>query len=412
MFQDIFILAILLVGSGFFSASEMAYVVANKIKIEIRARKNNLAAESAFYFTSNPQNFFSTILIGNNIINITFASVSTLFLTAIFGLDELSILVISSFIILIFGELIPKYLARETADGFILIASVPLRILSFVLYPVIKLISSLFSFLTFSQNVREENINYLFSREDFRTLVNESHQAGLVNKRESDIIGRVLALSDQRVYEVMRPRTEIVGIETGISISEALDQFIESGFSKLPVYEDNLDNIKGIIFAYDFFKSPPDIQSITREVIFVPETKRSYEMLNEFLSRGISVAIVIDEFGGTAGIVTVEDIMEELFGEIEDEYDVQEYICRKIRPDTYLISGMIEIDFINEKYSIGIPQGDYETVGGFIIERLGRIPAQGENVVIDNFNFLVARAVPARIDLVRLTVNPAAETAE
>jgi putative hemolysin len=406
MFQDLTILFVLLVASGFFSGSEMAYVAANKIKIEIRARKNNFAAQSAFFFTNNPQSFFSTILVGNNIINITFASVSALFLGKAFGMDELSILIISTFAILIFGELIPKYFSREAADNFILISSVPLRFLSIILYPFIKILSSLSSFVTQSQNIKEESISSLFSREDIKTLVDESHESGAVNKSESEIIGRVLALADQRVYEAMRPRTEIVGIDTETSISDALDTFIQSGFSKLPVYEENLDNIKGIILAYDLFKSPADIQSIIREVIFVPETKRSYEMLNEFLSKGVSIAIVIDEFGGTAGIVTMEDIIEELFGEIKDEYDIDEYICRRIRPDTYLISGMIEIDFVNEKYSLGIPYGDYETVGGFIIEKLGRIPAQGENIVIDNFNFLIARAEPVRIDLVRLTVIP------
>lgn len=393
-------------GSAFFSGSEMAYVVANKIKIEIRARKKNPAAQNAFYFARNPNIFFPTILIGNNVINILFASISTLFLSAAFGMDEFSILLISTVLVLIFGEILPKYLSREAADSIIMLSSVPLRILSIIFYPVIKILSSLFSFISQSQNVKEESFNYLFSREDIKTLINESHEAGIVNKRESDIIGKVLALSDQRVYEAMRPRTEIVGIETGMNINEVLDLFIESGFSKLPVYEENLDNIKGVIYAYDLFKMPADIQSITREVIFVPETKKSYEMLNEFLNKQVSIAVVIDEFGGTAGIVTTEDIIEELFGEIKDEYDVEEYICRKIRPDTYLISGMIEIDLLNEKYDLKLPQGDYETVAGFIIDRLGRIPVQGENVVIDNFNFLIARAVPSKIDLVRLTITP------
>lgn len=243
-----------------------------------------------------------------------------------------------------------------------------------------------------------------------KTLIDESHEAGIVNKKESDIIGRVLALSDQRVYEAMRPRTEIVGIETGMSVSETLDLFIESGFSKLPVYEENLDNIRGVVYAYDLFKLPADIKSITREVMFVPETKKSYEMLNELLDKRVSIAVVIDEFGGTAGIVTTEDLIEELFGEIKDEYDIEEYICRKIRPDTYLVSGMIEIDYLNEKYDLKLPHGDYETIAGFIIEKLGRIPAQGENVVIDNLNFLIARALPSKLDLVRLTVLPASKT--
>lgn len=401
------VLAALLIGSSFFSGAEMAYVVASKIKIEIRARKNNPAARSALFFTQNPQTFFPTILIGNNIINIAFASISTIFLTSAFGLDEFSILLISTSVILLFGELLPKYFSREAADSIILLSSIPIRILSIILYPFIKILSSLFSFTVKSQNVKEESFNYLFRREDMKTLIDESHQAGVVNKKESDIIGRVLALSDQRVYEAMRPRTEIVGIEAGMSINETLDLFIESGFSKLPVYEENLDNIRGVVYAYDLFNLPADIKSITREVMFVPETKKSYEMLNDLLDKRVSIAVVIDEFGGTAGIVTTEDLIEELFGEIKDEYDVEEYICRKIRPDTYLISGMIEIDFLNEKYDLKLPQGDYETIAGFIIKKLGRIPGQGENVVIDNLNILIARALPSKLDLVRLTVLPA-----
>lgn len=403
MTSDIIILLALIIFSAFFSASEMAFVVSNKIKIEVRARKKNIAAQNAQYFVANPQNFFSSILIGNNIVNIAFASFSAIVLASWFGMGEFSILVISTIIILLLGELIPKYLAGELADRVILIAAIPLRLLSFVLYPFVKVVASFSSFLTQSKNVTEESINYLFSKEDIESLVKESHDAGVVNKKESDIISRVLALGDQRVYEAMRPRTEIVGIEAGSSVDEALTVFIDSGYSKLPVYEESLDNIKGVIFAYDIFKMPQKLSDIMREILFVPDTKKSFELLNEFLARRISIAVVIDEFGGTAGIVTMEDIMEELFGEIRDEYDVEENICRKTAPGTYLISGKVEIDFINEKYNLNIPIGDYETIGGYITYRMGRIPMQGEAVTIDNFTILIARASNMKIDLVRLS---------
>lgn len=403
MTSDIVILLVLILFSAFFSASEMAFVVSNKIKIEVRARKKNIAAQNAQHFVTNPQNFFSTILIGNNIVNIAFASLSAILLASWFGMGEFSILVISTIIILLLGELIPKYLAGELADRVILIAAIPLRLISFVLYPFVKAVASFSSFLTQSKNVTEESINYLFSKEDIESLVKESHDAGVVNKKESDIITRVLALGDQRVYEAMRPRTEIVGIETGSSVDEAISVFIDSGYSKIPVYEESLDNIKGVIFAYDIFKMPQKLSDIMREILFVPETKKSFELLNEFLSKRVSIAVVIDEFGGTAGIVTMEDIMEELFGEIRDEYDVEENICRKTAPGTYLISGKVEIDFVNEKYNLNIPLGDYETIGGYITYKMGKIPLQGETVTIDNFTILIARASNIKIDLVRLT---------
>ena len=405
MLNDLIILVALILLSGFFAGAEIAFVVANKIKIEIKARKNNLSAQSAHYFINNPNNFFSTILISNNVINISFASLSTVLLAPLFGFNEYIILLISTFFLLIFGELLPKYFSRELADRVVLVSAIPVRIVSFIIYPAVKLFSSISTLLTQSSNLSKENIRHIFSREDIESLVQESHEAGVVDEKESDIISKVLDLANQRVYEALRPRTEIVGIEINQTIDDALNIFIESGYSKLIVYDDNLDNIKGIILAYDLFKNPENLQSIIREVIFVPETKKSIDMMNEFLERRVSIAVVIDEFGGTAGIVTMEDIIEELFGEIKDEYDVEEDICRRIATDTYLISGKVEVDFINEKYNLEIPTGDYETIGGYISAKTGKIPEQGEIIVIDRLTILIARASAIRIDLVKLTVN-------
>lgn len=400
--NNIIILIVLIIISAFFSGSELAYVSANKIKIEIKARKNNIAAKNALYFTNNPQSFFSTILIANNLVNIAFASLSTIFLTTLFGLNELSILFISTFILLLFAELIPKYFARELADRVVYFSSLTIRVSYFILYPFVKITSSISSLVTQSSNLKAENINYLFSKEDIESLVRESKEAGIVNEKESSIIAKVINLGDQRVYEAMRPRTEIIGIEIKQSIDEAISIFIESGYSKIPVYEENLDNIKGVIYAYDMFKYPNNLKDVIKETVFVPETKKTFDMLNEFLSKQLSIAIVIDEFGGTAGIVTMEDIIEELFGEIKDEYDIDEEICRRVAPNTFLISGKVEIDYINEKYNLEIPSGDYETIGGYITNRIGRIPAQGENITLDNFNFLIARANHVKVDLVKL----------
>jgi putative hemolysin len=409
MLNEILLLIGLVILSGFFSGSEIAYVISNKLKIEIRARKRKLAARSAYYFVRKPNDFFSTILISNNIVNIAFASISAILLARLFGMDEWSILLISTAALLFFGELIPKYFASEFADSVVFITSVPLRGVMVILYPFVKLTSYLSSFLTRSNPQKEEQINYLFSKENIKSLVDESHQAGNVDKNESSIISKVIALGEQRVYEAMRPRTDIVGIEIHQEIEEALNLFIESGYSKLPVYEDNLDNIKGVIYAYDLFRDANVLQSLIKEAIFVPETKKSLEMLNEFLKKQISIAIVVDEFGGTAGIVTVEDIMEELFGEIKDEYDIDEDICRKIAPSTYLLSGKVEIDYINEKYKLNIPQGDYETLSGFISWHTGRIPLQGETVKLFNYNFLIARGTNKRVELVKLTLASAME---
>lgn len=402
MLDHLLILVILILLSAFFSSTELAFIVANRLKIEIRAKSKNITAMSAQYFINNTQDFFSTILISNNIINIAFASLSAVYLSVYFGLSEYGVLIVSTLVLLFFGELIPKYLARELADRFVLVVSVPLRIVSYILYPFVKLLSHLSNVTIKSQQQQADNIYHLFDKEDVKFLFDESHKAGKVKKQEGSFIRKVLELGDQKVYEALTPRTEIVGLEINQSIDEAISAFIESGFSKIPVYEDNLDNIKGVILAKDLFTNPDTIKSILREVQFYPETKKSLEILNEFLTQNMSIAVVVDEFGGTAGVVTVEDIIEELFGEIKDEYDVDENICRKISKDSYIISGKVEVDLINEKYHINIPVGSYETIGGYIIERIGRIPKQGETFLIDNFQILIIRADKVRIDLVKL----------
>jgi len=404
MFQDFIILIVLLFFSAYFSGTEMAFIVSNKLKIEVRARKKNIAAQSAFYFVKHPQSFFSTILIGNNVVNIAFASISTVVLASEIGWSDYKILFFVSTITLIFAELIPKYMARESADSFILITSIPLRILSIILYPFIKLTTHLFKLLTERKKGFAENIAHLFDKEDMKILVDEVHSSGKVKNEESSFISKVFDFSEQKVYEAMRPRTDITGISINDSVSNAVDIFIESEYSKLIVYEDDLDNIKGFILAKDLFSNPKQIRDIIRETQFYPETKKSLEILNEFLTNNDSIAVVVDEFGGTAGIVTMEDIIEELFGDINDEYDVEEVVCRKISKDSYIISGKVEIDHINEKYKLNIPVGDYETIAGFIIDKIGHIPKPNETLKINNYLFLIIRADQVRIDMIKLTL--------
>ena len=397
-------LLILIALSAFFSGTELAFVVANKLKIEVRARKKNFAALSAQYFVNHPHNFFSTILIGNNIVIIAYASLGAVFLSSLFGWSEITILIISSLIILLFGEILPKYFARELADQIVVLTSIPLRVCSYILYPAVKITSAFSNRIMQASSIKTDNIYHLFDKEDIKGLIKESESAGMVDKRDSELISKVIELGDQRVYEAMTPRTDIVGIEINKDISDALLTFIESGFSKLPVYEENLDNIKGILLAKDLFQSPESIKDILREVSFIPETKKSFEVLNDFMERRNSIAIVVDEHGGTAGIITMEDILEELFGEIKDEFDVDEDICRKVATDSYIVSGKVEIDHINEKYNLNIEEGDYETLAGYVTSGIGRIPAQGETVTVGNFKIQVIRANAQKVELVKLTV--------
>ncbi len=403
-------LFILLLLSAFFSSSEIAFIVGNKIKIEIRARKKNLSALNARYFINNPDQFFSTILISNNAVNIAFASLSSVFLYKLFGLKEFEILLISTALLLLFGELIPKYFGRELADRLVMVVAIPLRVIAIVLYPLVKITSKVSSILSRTNLKEEEEIQHLFDKEDIQNLIEESSEAGKMDEEQSDIISKVIDIREQRVYEAMTPRTDIVGIEISSTMNEVMKSFIDSGYSKLPVYDENLDNIKGVVFSKDIFKQPDDLKTVMREVVFVPETKKSLEMLNEFLDKQFSIAIVVDEFGGTAGMLTVEDLIEELFGEIRDEFDdVEEKTAKKIDANSYLVNGKVEIDYLNEELDFQIPEGDYETIAGYVTFKIGRIPVKGESFKISNLSVQILKADKTKIDLLKLTLIPETE---
>ncbi|PIQ10996.1 MAG: hemolysin [Ignavibacteriales bacterium CG18_big_fil_WC_8_21_14_2_50_31_20] len=401
-------LTFLLVLSGFFSASEIAFVVANKLKIELRARKNNFSAKIISYFMESQQSFFSTILISNNIVNITFSSMITLFLTSILGYGDLSILIISTSLLLVFGELIPKYFAREFPDKFVLFSAVPVRAFSIVLYPLVSITSAISHFIVSSANIKEEKISHLFDKEDIQYLLSESVSSktlNTINEDEFDLINKVISLGEQKIYEVMTPRTDIIGIEINSEITEAIKLFNESGYSKILVYSENMDNIKGFIHVLDMFKFPKSISEIRRDILFVPETKKSLQLLNELLDKRISIALVVDEFGGTDGIVTTEDIIEEMLGEIRDEYDEDEEICKKIENNLFIISGKYEIDRLREEFNIDIPEGEYETIAGYIITELGMIPNKKKAYKIGNFNVEIIHSSKQRIELIKLRIE-------
>jgi len=406
MFRDIIFLFVFLILCAFFAAAEIAFIVGNKIKIEIRARQKNPYALTAKYFIEKPELFFSTILICSSLTGIAFASLCSVFLFTISGLKGFAVLLITTIVILFFGELIPKILGRELADRLVLISALPIRILSIILYPFVKIVSVVSSALININEREEKEILSYFDKDDIQDLIEESSEAGKIDEEQSEIISKIIDMREQCVYESMTPRTDIVGVEITDTLGEILKKFIESGYSKLPVYDENLDNIKGIVFSKDIFKEPADLPAVMREMVFVPETKKSLEMLNEFLDKQFSIAIVVDEFGGTAGLLTVEDLIEELLGEIRDEYDdVNEKIIKKINDSEFLLSGKVEIDYLNDEFNLNVPEGDYETIAGYITFKLGRIPEKGESFSIDNYSVYVIKSDKTKIDLVKVKVG-------
>jgi CBS domain containing-hemolysin-like protein len=206
------------------------------------------------------------------------------------------------------------------------------------------------------------------------------------------------------VEEAMRPRTEIVGVEKNMRMKEIIETFAKSGHSRLPVYDETIDNIVGIIYVKDLFKNPKTLDEILKEPFFVPEKKRCIELLRDFKEKNISLAIVVDEFGGVSGLITLEDVIEELVGEIEDEFDVRKKLVQKIDANTFILNGMTEIDHLNEEYKLNIPKGDYETISGFVINNIGRIPSKGEEFIIGDFKITILSATKTKINSLKLTV--------
>ncbi len=400
----LFIATLLL--STLFSASEIAFVVANRLKIEVRARKKVTGAETTLAFTRQPERYFSTLLVGNNIANVACSSIATALFGIFFGWGEFTILVMVSVSLLILGEVIPKTIARDAADFVVIIFALFIKFIRIILYPLVWLSEKSSQVLLGIFNIKSEEVKHFFSRSDFNQLIRESSESGGVDTEDGTMIVKAISLADQPVREVMIPRTEIVAVDQSATMQELIRIFRRSGFSRLPVYKDTLDQIVGIVYAHDLFQRPRSLKNIIREVFFVPESKKSADLLREFRQRGITIAIVVDEYGGTAGIVTTEDLIEELVGEIHDEFDVEEIVCEKVNDTSYLLSGRVEIDHLNEKFNLEIPYGEYETIAGFVMHAAGKIPRQGDVIRYNSFTLTILKATKNKIQLVQLDVTP------
>jgi putative hemolysin len=399
--MELWLAFILLFLSSFFSASEMAFISANKIKLEIRSN-SSLFARIAYDFTKKPEKFLITILIGNNFVNIALSSILTFILKTTVNMNDFTILILITLLILIFGESIPKSIGRESADALVLFASLPLKLFYFIFLPAIKILGFASEKLLKIFKIKSETIENFFSKSDFEILIKETE---LGRDLKIDIpFSSVFKLENMTVEEAMRPRTEIVAVEKNMPMREIIEIFSKSGHSRLPVYDGVIDNIIGIIYVKDIFKNPRNIDEILTEPFFVPEKKRCIELLNDFKQKNTSIAIVVDEFGGVSGLITLEDVIEELVGEIEDEFDVSRKLVQKVDANTFILNGSAEIDHLNEEFNLNIPKGDYETIAGFVINNIGRIPTAGEEFIINNFKVTILNATRTRINSLKLTL--------
>lgn len=408
--------------SGFFSGSEIAFVTANKLKLEVASRKNSFIANSLEFFKSNPETFLTTTLVGNNIVNVLYATFMAIFLVS--PVTEYSELwfshtptdiqiliaqtIIASILIMIFGEILPKAVFRAQADVMVNIIAIPLRVCYFALRPLIALANSSSNVIIKWLVPDAEQAVSLYRRQDVELIFKELRESGGsedIDQDDSEILHNVLELSTKRVKDSMIPRIEIEAVDKKTSLDDVLALFIKSGHSKLPVFQDSIDDVIGVVFAYDLFNKPKTLNEIIRPVKLIPYSKKSKDLLTEFRQSNMSVAIVLDEYGGTAGMVTIEDLLEEVVGDIQDEHDIDDEIMKKLSSNTYVISGNVEIEELVARFGeikLPVEPSEYDTVAGYIINYLGRIPTVNEEVLIENKKFIISKATQSRIETVKL----------
>ncbi|KIP63744.1 hemolysin [Prevotella pectinovora] len=402
--------------SAFFSGMEIAFVSSNRMLAEMDKGSSKLTRRLQTFFYKNPNDFVSTMLVGNNIVLVVYGIfVARLLDNTIFkGLDPaISVTadtILSTLVVLFTGEFLPKTLFKSNPNKFFSFFVFPAYLFYLLLWPVSRFSTLLSKILLKISGVKvdKDNDDGEFSKVDLDYLVQSSIDNASDNSQIDDevrIFQNALDFSDTKVRDCMVPRTEICAVEKSSSLSDLKNIFIESGKSKILVYDNDIDHIIGYIHSLELFRNPNDWHNHIRTMPFVPETMSARKMMQTFLQQKKSLGVVIDEFGGTSGIISLEDIVEEIFGDIEDEHDNSNYIAQKNSDGTYLLSARLEIDKVNDLFSLDIPESeDYMTIGGFILHEYENFPKLNEVVRIGRFEFKIIKNTMTKIELVRLKV--------
>jgi len=412
------IIIISLILSAFFSGMEIAYVSSDKLNLEIQKKKDGFVSNILRRITKEPSKFISTMLIGNNFALVVYGFFmgdfifTNLLKDKITDLNEISLVLIqtsiSTVIILIAAEFIPKVIFQIYSNFFIRIFAVPAYVFYIIFSPLTNTVTLISDFILkkfFNTNTKDSRLS--FTKIELENYIeHEIQHSSEEIDTEIEIFQNALELSEIRARDVMVPRTEITSIDLQMDIKDVKKIFIETGFSKLPVYKKSIDNIIGYVHSFDFLKQPSDIKSFLLPVEFIPEPMFVNEVLQLLTRQRKSLAVVIDEYGGASGILTIEDIVEELFGEIEDEHDSIDYFEEKINNDTIEVSGRLEVEYINNKYKMTLPLSDsYETLGGLIFNETEYIPKEEEIIIINGYKIIIKEATSSKIEKILITKN-------
>lgn len=409
--------------SALFSGSEIAFISASKLKVELRRKKGAQRGSILSSFFNRPDQFLGTMLVGNNIALVLFTIAMTDLLEpylvkALSSDSEIVLLLVSTLlitiIVLIFGEFLPKTLFRLYADQALYFLAYPLKILEFLfLIPswIMTRLSNLMLRLVLKSPLQEDQTP--FTRLDLEHFINDS-TSDSEEEIDKELFGKALNLKDTRVRECMVPRNEIESIDVSASVEELEQLFRETKLSRIIVIKDDIDNVLGYVHHQQLFEEPETINGIVLDIPFIPEVKRAIDMMQQFIQKQINIACVVDEFGGVSGVITLEDILEEIFGEIEDEHDQEEHVETQIAPNEYIFSGRLEIDYLNEKYdNINFPEGDYHTLSGYLVMTTATIPEQGDDLELHGYRFLFEMVSDTKIEMIRvIKLQPEEHTEE
>lgn len=414
--QTVIIILICLLFSAFFSGVEIAFVSSNKLKIELDRKQGLLSGRILTFFVKNTSSVISSMLLGNNVALVIYGIYMAQLLEPIFAhiISEPAIIlilqtIVSTIIVLITGEFLPKAFFRVNPNRKLKLSAFPLTIIYFILY-----VPTLFMMGLSQLILRLFGVNTKLSQQTF-TRVDLDHYVRDINERvsakseldnEIQILKNALEFSKVKARDCLIPRTEIESVSIDDSIEDLRQCFIETGYSKIVVHRDGIDNIIGYVHAFELFHRPTSIKEILLPVFIVPEAALVKELLPQFTKNKRSIAVVVDEFGGTSGMITIEDIIEEIFGEIEDEHDVDDEVEKKIDDTTFLFAGRLEIDYLNRAYNLSIEESDqYETLAGYVLNKLEDIPEPGTVFETDDLIITVEQVADAKIELIKIKVK-------
>ncbi len=399
MENTLFIITLLL--SGYFSGSETAYVSANRLKLYTTGDKNRSWWSDILF---NSEQFLTTTLVGNNVVMVACSSLSVL----VFGsfVPESLLVIVTTTFLLIFGEIGPKTLARQIPNRLVKNTPVFMTLFFYLFYPLVYVAHRVSQGVINLTGGERGSVSLFFQKRDLPLLVRKYTRTSQISLEEREFITRAIKIGNKRLEDVMIPRTDIQPIEIHSDRRTIVKTFERSGFSRLPVFEEDLDHILGFLYIHDLITQPEkNIRELIRPAMVLPEHSRVFDALSELRTLRKSIALVVDEHGGTAGIVTLEDLIEELVGRINDEFDLISDHVRKLDKWTFIASGRAEIDELQEKYHLKLPAGEYVTLGGLIEYQLGTIPSEGEEIIIDNYLLTVLRADERRILEVRIRID-------